>query len=103
MAGMKFDASDRTSQIMAPTLVVTGSEDRVVPSENSKRLSEKIPNSRFVEIQGTGHLAFIEQAEEFNKMVLGFLKEVTKDKEAVITMKEIRRWWRTIVSLFYSY
>ena len=103
MAGMKFDASDRASQIMAPTLVVTGSEDRVVPSENSKRLAEKIPNSRFVEIQGTGHLAFIEQAEEFNKMVLGFLKEITKDKEAVITMKEIRRWWRTIVSLFYSY
>ncbi|MBI2488004.1 MAG: alpha/beta fold hydrolase [Deltaproteobacteria bacterium] len=103
IAGMKFDATDRAHQIKAPTLVVTGSEDRVVQPESSKRLVEKIPNSRFVEVQGTGHLPFIEQAEEFNKMVLSFLKEVTKDKEAVIIMKEMRKWWRRIVSFFFSY
>lgn len=103
IAGMKFDATDRVYQIIAPTLVVTGSEDRVVPPESSKRLAEKIPNSRFVEVQGTGHLPFIEQAEEFNKMVLSFLKEVTKDKEAAIITKEMRKWWGRIVSFFFSY
>jgi hypothetical protein len=36
-------------------------------------------------------------------MVLGFLKEVTKDKEAAIITKEMRKWWGRIVSFFFSY
>ena len=81
MAGINFDATDRVSQIKAPTLVVTGSEDRVTPPERSKRLAEEIPNSRLIILEGTGHLLSIEQAEEFNEIVLSFLQEVSKEKE----------------------
>ncbi len=100
LAGMKFDATDRVYQIKVPTLVVTGSEDRVVPPESSKRLSEIIPNSRFVEIEGTGHLPFIEKAEEFNKIVLGFLQESSKSKETESQREERRKLWGRIVSFF---
>jgi pimeloyl-ACP methyl ester carboxylesterase len=97
MAGMKFDASDSVCQIMAPTLVVTGSADKVVPPESSKRLAEKIPNSRLVEIQGTGHLPFIETADDFNQLVLGFLDKAGKEPQL-----ERKEWWRRIVR-FFSY
>jgi len=100
IAGMNFYATDRVHQVRAPTLVITGSEDRVVPLESSKRLAEKIPDSRFITLEGTGHLPFIEKAEEFNKIVLGFLREISRGKELD---KERKRWWRKIVSFFFSH
>ncbi|MCI0453906.1 MAG: alpha/beta hydrolase [Candidatus Dadabacteria bacterium] len=102
IAGMNFDAAQRAGQINVPTLVVTGSEDRVIPPERSKRLAEEIPNSRFITLEGTGHLLFIEQAEKFNKIVLGFLQQLSKQKELEIEWKEKKKWWRKIVSLFLS-
>jgi pimeloyl-ACP methyl ester carboxylesterase len=95
MAGMNFDSSDRVYQIKVPTLVVTGSEDRIVPAESSKRLTERIPNSRLITLEGTGHLLFIEQAGEFNKIVLDFLHGVSKEPKG--GRKEW--WWR----LFYFF
>jgi Predicted hydrolases or acyltransferases (alpha/beta hydrolase superfamily) len=100
MAGINFNAADRVHQIGVPTLVVTGSEDRVVSPESSKRLAEKIPNSRLITVEGTGHLLFIEQAEEFNKIVLNFLHEVSTDKELKVERKKKRELWRRILSFF---
>lgn len=102
-AGMKFDATGRVSQIKVPTLVVTGSEDRVVPPESSKRLSELIPDSGFVQIEGTGHLPFIEKAPEFNKIVLSFLEKAAKDNETETQRKERRKLWGRIVSFLSGY
>jgi len=102
-AGMKFDATDRVPQIKVPSLVVTGSEDRIVPPESSKRLSELIPDSRFIQIEGTGHLSFIEKAPEFNKIVLSFLDEAAKDDETETQKKERRKLWGRIVSFFSGY
>lgn len=97
-AGMGFDAADGVHQIKAPTLVVAGSEDRVVSPESSRLLSERIPNSRFTVIEGTGHLPFIEESEEFNKIVLDFLNEGGKDKGPERERKEKRNWWKRILS-----
>jgi pimeloyl-ACP methyl ester carboxylesterase len=98
MAGMNFDAYDRVSQIGVPTLVVAGSKDRIVPPESSERLTERIPNSRLIIIEGTGHLLFIEQAEEFNEIALNFLHEVSKEPK-----RERKVWWRRILSFLFSY
>ncbi len=95
MAGINFDTADRVCQIKTTTLVVTGSEDRVVPSEISMRLTERIPNSRLITLEGTGHLLFIEQAEEFNKIVLDFLHGVSKEPK-----RERKKWWWRILYFF---
>ena len=102
MAGMKFDASDRVHQIKAPTLVVTGSEDRIVLPSSSKALAERIPNSRLVEIQGTGHLSFIERAEEFNRIVVSFLEEVAQENKPETQRKQAGTWWRRIILSFFG-
>ncbi len=97
MAGIGFEASDRVSRIKALTLVVTGSEDRVVPPESSKRLAEEIPNSRIVTLEETGHLLFIEKAEEFNKIVLNFLHEASNEPKW-----KRKEWWRKILSSLFG-
>lgn len=103
MAGMNFDATDRVHLIKAPTLVITGSEDRVVPPERSKRLAEEIPNSRFITLEGTGHLLFIEKAEEFNKIILSFLLQLSKDNEPEKEEKERKKRWKRIFSFFFRH
>ena len=41
--------------IHAPTLVVTGTRDRVVPPSNSRVLARRIPGAQLVELPGVGH------------------------------------------------
>jgi pimeloyl-ACP methyl ester carboxylesterase len=41
-----------------PTLVLHGSEDRIIPLEVGRYVASSIPTARFVEIPGVGHLAF---------------------------------------------
>lgn len=60
-AVMDFDVSDRLDEIEVPTLVIHGTEDRVVPTANSEILHDSLPNSD-LELFDAGHLFFIERA-----------------------------------------
>mgnify|MGYP000324196509 CR=1 FL=1 len=75
-AAAAFDSLDRLGEVRAPTLIIAGSDDRVVPAENARILHERIPNSRLVLFKGCGHLLFIEKPDAFNELVLRFLKSV---------------------------
>jgi 3-oxoadipate enol-lactonase len=55
-AGALHDCYDRLDRITAPTLVVHGREDRMIPVENARVIAERIPNARLVELERTGHL-----------------------------------------------
>ncbi len=61
--------------IMAKTLVITGTEDAVIPPENSEILAEKIPDARLEYVEGGPHRFFAENHREFNEKVLRFLLE----------------------------
>jgi pimeloyl-ACP methyl ester carboxylesterase len=74
-AAKKFDAKERVWKISAPTLVLSGTEDQIVPIELARRLAKQIPNSRFYEIKRASHLAFIEKADEVNQRILYFLRQ----------------------------
>ncbi len=71
-AAVKFDTSERVSQINAPTLVLTGDKDIIVPSQNSHNLAGQIPKAELKFIEGGSHLFFVEQADEFNQVVKEF-------------------------------
>ena len=71
-AGAAFDAADRVRDIRAETLVVTGTEDRVVDPGNARLLAGEIPNATLAELPG-GHLFVVEEAERFNALVSRFL------------------------------
>jgi 3-oxoadipate enol-lactonase len=72
-AGVTFDALDRLSQIEAPTLVVTGTEDVVVDPRNSELLAERIAGARLERVPG-GHLFFWEDPMRFVAVVREFLR-----------------------------
>lgn len=74
-AGVNFDVSDRVQGIELPTLILHGTDDRVVPIENSELLAEKIEGSRFERIEGGSHLFMIEQSEEVNDHLAQFLAD----------------------------
>lgn len=60
-------------EIAAPTLVLHGDADRIVPYQNGVELAGRISDARFETFSGGGHLLFIEDAPRFNAMVASFL------------------------------
>jgi pimeloyl-ACP methyl ester carboxylesterase len=73
-AAVRYKAYDRLTQIRCPTLVISGSDDKIVPAENSRILAERIPNAEFVVLPKAGHGYLVECAEESNAIVLDFLR-----------------------------
>jgi len=74
--------SDRLGQIAAPTLVISGAADEIVPVENSLRLAEDIPGAALVIIEQCGHLPQEECPGEFLNAVVNFLNTLYGVKEA---------------------
>jgi 3-oxoadipate enol-lactonase len=75
-AVMSHKATDRLHQIAAPTLVITGDADRLVPPANSEILAKHIPGARLVKVPGGSHGFNFETPEVFNREVLDFLASV---------------------------
>jgi len=71
---MGFNAYDRLPKIKAPTLVIAGTADRVIPVENSRIIASRIPNAELVIFENMGHGFLGEAVEEANKAVLDFLR-----------------------------
>ena len=61
------------SKITQPTLVVNGDDDRMVPTENSYDLVQRLPNSQLVIYKDAGHGSIFQYHEEFTKEVIEFL------------------------------
>ncbi len=51
----RWSCHSRLAGLRHPTLIVTGTEDVLIPPENSRILADAIPDSRLVEIEGAGH------------------------------------------------
>lgn len=70
----RFDVRQQLSRIHAPTLVVTGDHDNVVPRGCQLQLVHSIPQVEWKLIKDSGHATPIDQPEEFNRFVMEFLK-----------------------------
>jgi pimeloyl-ACP methyl ester carboxylesterase len=60
----------RLAQITAPTTIVMGSADRVVPSNSARRLAEQIPEAELVLVERSGHLLPVQQAARLAEITL---------------------------------
>ncbi|HWF57597.1 MAG TPA: alpha/beta fold hydrolase [Candidatus Dormibacteraeota bacterium] len=60
-ASRAHDVWEKLPSIAAPTLVLHGSEDLVMPLANAELLWERIPGARHDVFEGAGHLFFHEQ------------------------------------------
>jgi pimeloyl-ACP methyl ester carboxylesterase len=57
------DTSARLPSLQAPTLVIHGTADQMVPVENGHMIARLIPGARLEILEGAGHLFFWEQPE----------------------------------------
>lgn len=76
-AVIAHDTYERLPEIPQHTLVMTGSEDRVVPAANSRLLAMRIPNADLCVIEGAGHLFFAEKPRE----TIGALRKFLLERE----------------------
>jgi len=74
LASRESGLAERLSELTLPTLVITGDDDRIVPTEQSVRLAEELPNAQLVVIPQCGHLPHEEHPAEFMQAVTEFLK-----------------------------
>ena len=68
-----FDVMPRLGEIVVPTLVVTGDEDRLTPLKYGEYLATNIRGAVLKIIHGAGHLAMLEKSSEVNAVVTAFL------------------------------
>ena len=67
------DAYDRLSEIKCPTLIIGGTEDKIVTGEASKEIADKIQGSELYMYEGLGH-GLYEEAKDFIPRVAEFCK-----------------------------
>lgn len=72
VAAEAHDLRDRLGGIAAPTLVLTGARDVLVPRELTEECARLIPGAELA-VLDTAHSIQFETAEEFNARVLDFL------------------------------
>jgi 3-oxoadipate enol-lactonase len=74
-AFLGLDVEKRLPLISAPTLYVSGEEDKLGgPPDLMKKLSEKVRGARHVAVPGAAHIANIQNPEGFNSVLREFLK-----------------------------
>ncbi|OGT26766.1 MAG: hypothetical protein A3I77_08125 [Gammaproteobacteria bacterium RIFCSPLOWO2_02_FULL_42_14] len=61
------------SQIKAPTLVIAGSDDVLMPVKYAKSIADAIPRSQFSIIPDCAHMPHVEKSAEFVELVKKFL------------------------------
>ncbi len=71
-----FDATGRLDAVDVPTLVLHGSNDRVLPAANAELLGEQLPHATVELFDGGSHLFFIEDRDAVNARIESFLTEV---------------------------
>jgi pimeloyl-ACP methyl ester carboxylesterase len=61
----------RLPEISAPTTIVAGTGDHVVPIAAARRLAGQIPGAELVEIEHAGHLLHVQQAGRLAEVIAG--------------------------------
>jgi pimeloyl-ACP methyl ester carboxylesterase len=74
-ASRQSELVPRLQELTMPTLVVTGDDDRIVPTEQSIRLAGELPNAELVVFPNCGHLPQEECPQAFLEAVIGFVQE----------------------------
>jgi pimeloyl-ACP methyl ester carboxylesterase len=69
------DITDRLAAIQAPTLLVWGARDTLIPLRVGGALAARLPGARVVIIPEAGHNPMWERPEAFNRAALAFLYE----------------------------
>ena len=66
---------DLLATIQVPTLMIAGSADLYAAPPRMRAMASRIPDCRFALMPEAGHAAFWEQPEQWNELVLDFIRD----------------------------
>ncbi len=69
----RFDIMTRLGDIACPTLVITGTEDRLTPPKYAIYLRDHIPGAELVLVEGAGHMVMVEKPEAVTAAIQTFV------------------------------
>lgn len=72
----EFDAMERVSKINVPTLLISGSADRMMPPNRAEYLRDQIEGAQLHIIEGAGHMVMIERPDEVASLLGKFLDQI---------------------------
>jgi pimeloyl-ACP methyl ester carboxylesterase len=67
------DMRPKLAAICAPTLIIWGERDAIIPLDMGKRLAQIVPDQKLVVIKGAGHVPMWDCPRVFNQIVVAFL------------------------------
>jgi 3-oxoadipate enol-lactonase len=71
---LKHDVSARLSSVTTPALVVAGTDDLATPPEANWQIATTIPGADYAEIAGGRHFLNVEFEQEFNRIMMAWLR-----------------------------
>src|SRR6201994_3885734 len=77
-SAIRNNLGDEVSQIKQPTLLIWGNNDTITPPFVGQEFHKLIPNSELHYIDKCGHAPMMERPEEFNTILLKFLRILNK-------------------------
>jgi pimeloyl-ACP methyl ester carboxylesterase len=76
---MAWEAYGRLPEIAAPTLVIHGQTDRLIPPENGRKIAARIPKAKLEMIPHASHIFSTDQPEASHRAMLEFLAAHAND------------------------
>jgi 3-oxoadipate enol-lactonase len=73
----RTETTSSLPKISVPTLILVGEEDNTTPPELSEKMHHLIPNSELRIVSNAAHLSNLENSEEFNGHLIGFLRRLS--------------------------
>lgn len=78
----RLDLLSRAHEVKVPTLILHGTEDRVLPVQAGRELAEAIPGARMASFDNAGHAFFFTHHEAVNAAIANFLTGLKVPKAA---------------------
>jgi 3-oxoadipate enol-lactonase len=72
----KINATERLRDVRCPALVIVGEEDPGTPVEMAREIQAALPAAELAVLCRASHLSNVEQPEEFNRALAGFLDKL---------------------------
>jgi pimeloyl-ACP methyl ester carboxylesterase len=76
-ANRPLDLPEHLSELTLPTLVMTGDDDRIIPTGQTLRLAAELPNDELVVIPDCGHIPQEEQPEATLQAIERFVRRTS--------------------------
>lgn len=76
MVGRNLDNSDLVNRLALPVLFLMGDAERTVTADGARSLAARLSKAHVLVYEGTGHMAFLEHPERFNKDLREFMQSI---------------------------